>query len=1408
MNLTRYLLSAALFFTVLVSSARPLAPQEVPEPLKPWIDWVMHDNPQRLCPFLYNNQNTRRCAWPSELTLVLNEQRGEFEQKWTVYAPSWIPLPGGSKHWPQSVTANGKPLPVLPRSQRPAIELLPGNYKIKGSFEWDNMPESFPIPPDTGLVRLTVNDMLVEFPDVNANGRLWLKQRNTGEEVLTETDTLNVQVYRKLIDDNPLQVVTQIDLKVGGKQREVIFDSALLENLIPLALNSPLPAQVEPGGAVRIQIRPGHWKVNLTARAVGEQLALAPTAGEPPWPEEEIWVFQAQPQLRLVEVNGVTSIDPRQTTLPTDWSALPAYRVKPGENFTLKVIRRGDPEPEPDQLQLARQLWLDFDGGGYTVNDVISGSMTQGWRLETHDDLALGRVLLNGQPQLITTQDDTGKRGIEVRHGGLHLVADSRWDENVRRLPAVGWDHDFHRLSTTLNLPPGWTLFSTKGIDNVRDTWLQQWTLLDLFLVLISALAVGRLWDRRWGMVALATFTITWHESGAPHLIWLHILAAVALLRVLPTGKLEFLVKSYRNVSLLVLLTLAVPYVIDEVRTGLYPQLEYRGHAIRSMTDSIQGFLGSPQNKAEQTRRNTTLEEVIVTAEKAPESLLDRALSVEDNFGEYDAGISAPLDRNYSAYSSLRKRKLAAIDPSANVQTGPGVPHWQWRRVNLKWNSPVEQGQEMILRLMSPRLNLFLDIVRVLLVAALGVMLLLTVRPGRLGGSAGSAGSAGSGGSAQSAMAIVSLALLLPLMSLSSTDAQATEFPDQTLLQQLRTRLLAPPDCLPACAEVARLTVQADPTILMLRMEVLAAEAVAIPLPAHPRHWLPDVVSLDGQVAENLYRQQQQLWILIPAGRHQVLLSGSLPARNSIDLPLPLKPRFVEVTANGWQVDGVHDDGIADSQLLLTRMQTTTADTDAPIHTGEKGTSELNTSELESAPLPPFVRVQRTLSLGLEWHVHTTVVRASPRGVAAVIEVALLAGESVTTANIHVEAGKVQVNIPAGGRAMSWDSVLEVQPSLTLTAPSETSWTEVWQADISPIWHAVPSGIAVVHHQDPGGQWLPQWRPWPGEQVRLAITRPAGVDGQTLTIDQSNLVMRPGKRATDLTLGLSLRSSQGGQHTITLPEHARVQSVHIDGAAQPIRQEERSVTLPLHPGKQQVNLAWRHNEGISTRLASPQVDLGVPSVNSSINIKVARDRWVLLTGGPRLGPAVLFWGVLIVLAVVAVGLGRVSLTPLNSTAWLLLAVGLSQTTIVLAMVIVGWLFALGLRARLPSDTRDRIFNLAQIGLVLLTGASLIILFQAIQHGLLGAPDMQIAGNGSNAYDLYWYQDRVDAQLPDAWALSVPLMAYRVLMLGWALWLASALLKWLRWGWDCFATDGLWRPVTVFKRKSPDSSPAT
>jgi len=147
----------------------------------------------------------------------------------------------------------------------------------------------------------------------------------------------------------------------------------------------------------------------------------------------------------------------------------------------------------------------------------------------------------------------------------------------------------------------------------------------------------------------------------------------------------------------------------------------------------------------------------------------------------------------------------------------------------------------------------------------------------------------------------------------------------------------------------------------------------------------------------------------------------------------------------------------------------------------------------------------------------------------------------------------------------------------------------------------------------------------------------------------------------------------------------------------------------------------------------------------------------------------------------------------------LLLVGLSQIPIEAAWLVIGWLMLLGWRSSQSSE-QTRFFNLLQISIGLLTLAALSVLFYAVAQGLLNVPNMQVTGNRSSALVLNWYQDRSASTLPAAKVISLPLIVYRLLMLAWALWLANALLNWLKWGWGCFSSNGVWRKKVVVEKK--------
>jgi hypothetical protein len=303
-----------------------------------------------------------------------------------------------------------------------------------------------------------------------------------------------------------------------------------------------------------------------------------------------------------------------------------------------------------------------------------------------------------------------------------------------------------------------------------------------------------------------------------------------------------------------------------------------------------------------------------------------------------------------------------------------------------------------------------------------------------------------------------------------------------------------------------------------------------------------------------------------------------------------------------------------------------------------------------------------------------------------------------------------------------------------------------------------------------------------------------------ITMNMANLVYTIGKRFNKAELNLKIRSSKGGQHDITLPEHSDLQFVKINNKSQPVKQEDQTITLPLQPGSQNVSIEWHQQTKSLFMIHGPKLKIGNQAVNAKVTFKMPQDRWILGVKGPKLGPAVLFWSYLFIVIIAAIALGKTTITPLKTFQWLLLGLGLTQVDPFIALLIVGWLLALGFRREHTPPDKWFHFNATQLLLAIWTIAAMIGLYQAIEKGLLGNPDMQIAGNHSTRYILNWTQDRISSYMPQPYVFSLHHKIYQLLMLSWALWLAFSLLKWLRWGWESFSEGGFWRKLKRKKKK--------
>jgi hypothetical protein len=1329
MSPLRYMLFHVAVYMPLILAGTTHAQQpesEIPAALQPWKGWVLWDERDPNCPTPFNASDQHICFWASQLKLSAGPDKGSWELQVHVFEESWVPLPGNARFWPTDVRVNEQSMPVVEHDSQPSVKLPTGVHQLTGQFLWTSMPQKITLPKQVGILALVIDGQSVAVPSWDATGDVWLRRE---QPAAAEKDLLAVQVYRVLEDGIPLWLRTEIDVTISGKNREEQLGWILPEGWQLSFVGSPIPVAVDELGQMKAQVRAGNWKIRVDAfyNAPVEQIRFAP--GIQPMQATELIGFRAKPEFRITELEGLQPIDVSQTTFPDAWRKLPVFQWNTATPFQLVEKMRGTGQQRPTGLDIVRQFWLDDNGQDITYVDHVSGQLQQSWRLDVAQGQELGAVRVDGQPQLITANPQSGVHGVEIRSRNPKLQA-------IGRIPApsawfaTGWEANADSLQLTLSLPPGWRVFALFGADRVDGDWLTAWSLLDLFLLLIFSMAVFRLWGIPAGIIALLAFGLSYHEPGAPRLTWLFLLIPIALLRVVTQGQGKTLLAAWRNIAVALLLLNLLPFAAKQIQSAIYPQLESAGrnYASRSMFE----WLGLAYESG--TR----------IADYASESLPRGA----------EAGKRSSLS---DVEANL------ALDPKARIQTGPAQPEWSGNQVVCSWSGPVSSTQQIVPILVSQPVYRGLTVVRLALLVLLFAIVL---------------------GMRWRKMALFRRPVAVAALLFASgflTPAAWGQIPDQEMLNTLRERLLQADEAYPHAAEIASVDLSLRDSRLVLNLEIHAAIDVAVPLPGRLPDWSPLSVEVDGEADSVVCRRDDgYLWLSVSQGVHQVTVEGWLADAAEWDWTYLLAPHRVAIDAPGWNISGLRPDGVPESHILLTR--------------------ELETSEGEASydqrNFRAIAAVERRLEVGLQWKIHNTVNRLSEPGKAISIRVPLLPGESVLTANAVVEDDAIEVNLGANQQSVRWESELAASNQIQLTAAPAGQWIERWYLLTSPAWNANYAGLEPVYEADQQ-LLIPTWHPWPSESVTLSFRRPQAIDGPTVTVQSVMHETRLGARQRESKLQLKVESSLGNDFAITLDEQAFVSSLKLEGREIPVRREGALLIAPLPPGEQTLEATWTTAKTLPAMVSVEPLGLPVNGANVTTVLRVPENRWVLWADGPLRGPAVRFWTIIASALLAALALGSLSLSPLSRLQWVLLALGLTQVHVAAALLVVGWLFLVAWRAKQePAHMGQAFFNLTQLLIVLLTVIVLGIFIVVVGQGLLGNPRMFILGNGSSQTYLKWYQPLTETTLPQPYILSISVWFYRLLMLFWALWLATALLRWLQNGWTAFSHGGCWKRPTA------------
>jgi hypothetical protein len=1339
---------ARLFgFLFLLSSINCLA-VEIPKSLEEWKPWILEKHPDLNCPFIFND-GERTCVWPSELKIEANSSGASFSQRIDVFKNEWVKLPGNVGLWPQNVSDNNAKATVRDKNNSPEIYLTIGSHDISGDIRWSEMPRTLPISEQTGIVQLTLNGKAVSTPAIESNNQLWLAA-NEKQNAAAHQDTFDVRVFRKIEDTIPLRMTTQLQIDVSGKERELQLGQVLLNGFSITEFNSALPARIEKDGSLRIQVKPGSWEITLTSQSNGPANDLTFKATSDLWPTEEVWVFAAERQLRSVQISGVQTIDPQQTQLPEEWKNLPAYLVTPETHFKIEELQRGETKNVGNKLELNRNAWLSFSGEQFIASDRITGT-TQNSRLETIQPLELTNADIASKPQLITLLNNSKNTGIEIRTRDINILGTSHLPRNLT-LPITGWNEEFDSVSTRLNLPPGWSLFTATGTSSQYGSWISKWTLWDMFLVLIIIVSIARLIKPAYGLVAAVTLILIYNREGAPVYVWLNLITAIALATFV-SGKFKHFIVKYTYVSFFLLALVILPFTVHEARTAINPQLD--NEPVFSLTPSL---------------IQTSNKKKMAYAPAPAISVMEDAVSAEDIGKMPDMNVAESLQR-ISGASMARSKEAKQIskkyDLNQQTQTGLAAPDWYANYVNLHWTGPIKADETTKLFLVSPlfnRLGYLLSALLPLLLAGILLRHFFEVINKPIAISTFSIKT--------NASAISSL-LLIALFAFPSDSANAQTNANPDILKELEARLTEAPRCLPDCAAIESAAVTLKQDQLTIDLVVHSNDLIALPLPADHEQWWPSQVTLDGKNALLVQSDDQTLLASLPKGRHNLSIKANLQGRDALNIEFPLALHNVASTVNGWEMSGLPSVEQTSQSLQLQRV--------------ERDENQSKSEHLRLDPIAPFVSVKRELKLDLEWTVTTTVTRVSPAFGAINIEVPVIEGEAPLTTQLTA-SGKVAIHLEANQQEFSWTSNIKQMSVLQLKAAQNVPWFEIWSLDASAIWHIDAKGIAPIQMI---GNNLPTWQPWPGESVSLGMTRPQAAKGSYITIDSSHLSYVLGERSNLATLSLTIRSNQGGQYNFNLPADSKLSALEIDNQPISVSATNNQIKIPLHPGKQNVVIRLNSDKGVSVFTKTPEFTLDQGSSNQRIDINLPGNRWVLLLGGPKMGPSILIWGMLFVVVLISIGLGRAKLTPLKSHEWVILSLGVCTLNFFTFVVVAVWLIMLQQRGHLAGISSARKFKFLQVGLFLLSVLALGLLITTIPEGLLGSPDMRVAGNDSNDGLLRWYQDHSDSAFPTAWVISLPLWCYKIAILLWSLWLASSLIKWIRWGWQQLSHNGMW-----------------
>ena len=1337
-------------------------PQEIPQPLIPWHSWVLDAHPEVDCPTDGTTGDRLACVWLS--TLAVNVETSEspsasFRIVGHAYTQSQVELPHAIARRPYSVQISHPDQGTKPgivgldrEGGKPVVHVPKGAFVIDGMLRFETLPSVLNVP-NAAISTLRLDDTDVHQPRIE-DGKLWLSEP---EQAQPAAHSVRIEVFRRLMDHIPQDLETTLKVIVEGNYRVINLGPVLPEGFRAYSIQSTFPVQVAENGDFHVQLGRGITEITISAISDSIQEEFHAVAASETWPDHEFWAFKPIEFNRSVAVSGVDPVDPNLVDSPYDEYS--NYHVTATRPLRLIDEIRGDPSPKPGQLNLTRALWLGFDGQVFVAQDFLNAKVNYHTRISS--SYPLGSVTVNDQERMVTAVDIDGQTESGIFLSDTVSLVDSiSAIDGTRKLSATGWNVDADSLQIDLNLPPGWKLLWTSGVDQVAYSWLSQWwNLWDIFLAVLVVIVVYRVAGPLLAVLVSLTLLFSYQENLLPALGWLTLGSLVLLHRTLGRDRL---VRTQNFVYWTVLIPVAflsLYVAATNVRQAVYPQLEQPNFGRWNLAQSL--GVEARSDGSFIARNNFDLPSPLHETET-----LDIQLAEEETLL-----VTGNIIDESELYPLTETLPL--------VQTGPGEPYWKWHRVKLNWVGPVTSDQQFSITLLPPWMTRLVYFA----VAALHLIILLFFILVR---------------TENRDVVPPWIRKVLPFLAISlfATSANAA-FPDQDLLDELAERLLEPPTCAPACSSLQRVSITnttADLLELELHYTVQADSGVLLPMSNYPTSLVS--VDLRGEQLHMVRSSTGVVYLNVPAGSHVVTAKFELATLDQFVMDFPMAPAMMEADLCCWtKTTFVIGD---EYQILFQRLKQ------------EVESNQVDSIDIE---LVDVVELKRVLILDRTPKLVNKVFRYGPVRQELALRIPSLPGERVISRSVSASEGYVNLLMEPGVDRVDWESEISLHDSLKLSVPEDATWSETWAIRGSDFWHYEVSGLPYAY----ANSVTTNFRPRSGESLLINLSQPQVVAGQTLTIEHASLIVRPGLRSLNASLELDVTAGTSDELVVTLPDSSVLTGLTVDDVSKPIGTGNVANIL-VGRGSSSYKLEWTADTSMQTFYRTPEVSISSAVRNIDLSMHIPRNQWILLLSGPRMGAAVLFWGVVIVTVGVALAMTRLANFPLTKIDAVLVAIGATLANIWALLFVVFWLLAIWWRGRNALETLSNTnYRLAQLGIGLLTVLGVLALFTTVLSALLTPANMFVGPQSSpgmtfvstisaGTLALSWYDDFSLGDLPRALVVSLPFWLYQLMMLGWSLWLVFALIRWIRQSFHVVSLPTYWRKESEYQPNTEPVSP--